>query len=528
VDYYDEMGALLRSGQLKTNRDVERAKLRLCGKHRMATLPSNAELLERLPEGERGRFAELLRIKPVRSASGVAVVAVMTSPADCPHGRCSYCPGGTGVGTPQSYTGREPAALRASQNEYDPFRQTRARLGQLRAIGHPTDKIDLIVMGGTFTSRPRDYRCWFVQRCLDAMNGKDSETLVAAQALNEVAPSRCVGLTVETRPDYFRPAEASETLALGGTRVELGVQSLDDATLARVDRGHAVADTVAATRTAKDAGFKVGYHMMPGLPGADHDSDLATFRRLFEDESFRPDMLKIYPTLVMPGTKLHREWEAGRYRPFNTEEVVRLLAEVKEFVPPWVRIQRIQRDIPVQLVADGVRKSHVRVLVGEEMARRGTRCRCIRCREIGHVERRPGGDSAVEPGSIEYGASGGREVFLSLDEPGTDALVAYLRLRLTTAGARAAALGREDKGAGAPVAIVRELKVFGQMVPIGQGPGGDWQHRGHGARLMEMAEARALESGASQMVVTSGVGVRDYYRRLGYELEGGEMIKYLK
>jgi elongator complex protein 3 len=534
VDYYGELIDELRSGKIKTHSDVERAKMRLCAKHRMATLPSNAEILERLEAGEREAFEPLLRIKPVRSASGVAVVAVMTSPADCPHGRCSYCPGGTGAGTPQSYTGKEPAALRAGQNDYDPFRQVSARLSQLSAIGHHIDKIDLIVMGGTFTSRPWEYRETFVRRCLDAMNGRDSPTLEAAQALNETADVRCIGLTVETRPDCLAAAQAVETLRLGGTRIEMGVQSLDDATLAKVERGHDVAATVRATKLAKDAGFKVGYHMMPGLPGATIESDAAMFQRLFEDPSFRPDMIKIYPALVMPGTKLHAEWEAGRYRPYSTEEVVRLLAKVKPTVPPWVRIQRIQRDIPVQLIADGVRKSHVRTLAREELARQGKRCRCVRCREAGHVllDGRGIDEAQISENVVSYPSSGGVEHFLSFDEPDSDALVAYLRLRVTSAEARAAALGDEEGAKtgtdGGPVALVREVKVFGQMVPIGRGAVDEYQHRKFGARLLETAERMARDAGAGQMVVTSGVGAREYYRKFGYALQGAGMIKYLK
>jgi elongator complex protein 3 len=529
VDYFEELIEEIRSGKLQTPRDVERAKMRLCSKHRMATLPGNAEILERLDDEEREAFLPLLRIKPVRSASGVAVVAVMTSPADCPHGKCAYCPGGTQSNTPQSYTGREPAALRAVQNEYDPFRQVSARLDQLSAIGHPVDKIDLIVMGGTFTSRPREYREAFVRRCLDAMNGRESATLEEAQRLNETARARCIGLTVETRPDCLGPAETAETLSLGGTRVELGVQSLDDAALARVERGHQVAKTVEATRTAKDAGFKVGYHMMPGLPGATIASDAAMFQRLFDDPSFRPDMMKIYPTLVMPGTKLHAEWEAGRFKPYSTEDVVRLLAIVKPRLPPWVRIQRIQRDIPVQLIADGVRKSHVRMLAKEEVARQGKCCRCIRCREAGHVNPEWGLDeSKVTENVATYGASGGTEHFLSFDEPDSDALVGYLRLRITTPEARAAALGAEIDPSGEPAALVRELKIFGQMVPIGRAAAEEYQHRKYGARLLETAERIARESGANQIVVTSGVGVRDYYRKFGYELRGPGMVKSIK
>ncbi|MBI5000074.1 MAG: tRNA uridine(34) 5-carboxymethylaminomethyl modification radical SAM/GNAT enzyme Elp3 [Euryarchaeota archaeon] len=538
MSYHRQVIEEILSGRVRTRSELERLKIELCKGSGLSHIPTNAEILEKATPEERARLLPFLRIKPMRTLSGVAVVATMTSPADCPHGKCSYCPGGVPSNTPQSYTGREPAALRASHNAYDPYRQTKARLEQLAAIGHPTDKVDLIIMGGTFTSRTAEYREGFVKGCLDAMNGAISDDLESAKTLNESAPSRCIGLTIETRPDRFSPAEAVDSLRVGATRLEFGVQTLNDSTLKAVERGHGVKETTEATKTAKDAGLKVGYHMMPGLPGETRDSDLATFRTLFSDERFMPDMLKIYPTLVMPGTKLHAAWERGEYKPYSVEEVVELLADFKAHVPPWLRIQRIQRDIPAQLIADGVRKSHVRVLVREELRRRGGRCRCIRCREVGHalaVEGEPDAGDAVL-NTIEYKASGGREVFISFDEPGRGALVAYLRLRLTTEGAHAAALGGQRRNssdalgssaAAEPLGIVREVKVFGQMLPISSEPKSEWQHRGLGGRLLAEAEEISRAAGARRMLVTSGVGARGYYRRLGYALSGEHMGKRL-
>ncbi|MEW5937895.1 MAG: tRNA uridine(34) 5-carboxymethylaminomethyl modification radical SAM/GNAT enzyme Elp3 [Candidatus Thermoplasmatota archaeon] len=499
-------------------RGLERLKIEVCRRHALTRIPTNAEILALADEAERTRLLPLLRSKPTRTLSGVAVVAAMTSPAECPHGRCAYCPGGVEAGTPQSYTGREPAAMRASHHLFDPYRQVNARLKQLSAIGHPVDKVDLIVMGGTFTSRPRAYREAFVKGCLDAMNHLTSKDLEEAKTLNEHAQSRCIGLTLETRPDCFN---AMDALSLGATRVELGVQTLNDAALGRVGRGHGIAETVTATKAAKDAGLKTGYHMMPGLPGETLESDLRTFRILFEDERFKPDMLKIYPTLVLEDTRLHEAWLRSEYRPYSTEDVVTLLTEVKAFVPPWVRIQRIQRDIPVPLIVDGVRKSHVRMLVSQEMRRRGTRCGCIRCREAGllGLDAR---DIALEERSIGYRASGAEEHFMSLEAG--EALVAYLRLRITGEGAHSTALGLPSSDR-TLLGSVRELKVLGQMLPLSQHPKSEWQHRGLGERLLRWAEEVARHAGAKRMLITSGVGVREYYRRLGYALEGTHMVK---
>ena len=513
VDYFDDFVQAFVVGEVSTREDAARLKKQLCKKHKLARVPTNHEILERVPEEYRDLVEPVLRNKPVRTLSGVAPVAVMTSPFDCPHGRCSYCPGGVTNNSPQSYTGREPAALRASMNEFDPYRQTKARLEQFRAIGHRTDKVDLIVMGGTFTSRPGDYQEWFVKRCFDAMNGRDSADIVSAQLENEKARSRCVGLTVETRPDWFGERELGTSMRLGATKVEFGVQILDDTVLDGVRRGHHVKEVVDGTRRAKDAGLKVCYHMMPGLPGSSKAKDLESFRMLFDDERFRPDMLKIYPTLVVKGTELYAIWLDGKYSPLGLDAAVELVSEMKKMVPPWVRILRIQRDIPVQLIEAGVRKSHLRELVIRKMNQDGTPCRCIRCREIGHVPstKEIPSDARVELKETEYAASGGREHFLSYELPEFNSLIGYARLRFP--------------GRNADAAIVRELHVYGQMIPIDEKGGKHWQHRGFGASLLRECEVRARDSGFSELLVTSGVGARDYYRRLGYKSSGVYMSK---
>jgi elongator complex protein 3 len=514
MDYYEELVQSIVLGEVKTREDLRKLKTKLCKKHKAARVPPNYEILKRVPDEYRDLVEPILRNKPVRTLSGVAPVAVMTSPYECPHGRCSYCPGGVASNTPQSYTGREPAALRAGMHGYDPFKQTKSRLEQLRAIGHRTDKVDLIIMGGTFTSRPEEYQDWFVRRCFDALNCSDSTDLESSHVGNEEAKSRCVGLTVETRPDWFGAHQVEHSLRLGATKVEFGVQILDDAILDGVKRGHHVREVAEATRRSKDAGLKVAYHMMPGLPGSSREKDLASFRRMLEDERFKPDMLKIYPTLVVNGTDLYREWREGRYSPMSLEDTVDLIADMKSYVPPWVRILRIQRDIPVQLIEAGVRKSHLRELVMRELDSRGSRCRCIRCREVGHMPSTKQVPKVEDVELIEttYKASGGTETFLSFEVPSTDSLIGYVRLRIPSAeGPRAA--------------LVRELHIYGQMVPISERSAGGWQHRGFGERLLAECESRAANAGMPELWVTSGVGARNYYRRLGYERKGPYMGK---
>ncbi|MFP4170994.1 MAG: tRNA uridine(34) 5-carboxymethylaminomethyl modification radical SAM/GNAT enzyme Elp3 [Methanomassiliicoccales archaeon] len=502
-EFHRRLISLMMDGTIGDKDQLQRHKLRLCRELSLGSVPPNSETLSRVREGELPRVEGLLRRKPVRTMSGVAVVAAMTSPHDCPHGRCLYCPGGVSSGSPQSYTGKEPAARRGERNGFDPHRQVKDRLDQLAAIGHPTGKVDLIIMGGTFTSRPVDYQEGFVKGCFDAMNSQRTSSLEEAHRLNEGAPHRCIGMTVETRPDHFVGGQVDLSMALGATRVELGVQILDDDILAGVERGHGVREVADATRAAKERGLKVCYHIMPGLPGSSPERDLESFRTVFSDPRFRPDMLKIYPTLVVRDAPLYEMWRRGDYRPYSTQEAVDMIARMKSLVPPYVRIQRIQRDIPVPQIEDGVDKGHLRQLVQWKMKETDSACRCIRCREVGLKGISPG---EVELNQWEYQASAGREIFLSLDTP-EGALVGFLRLRFQNKEAR-----------------VRELKVFGPMVPLGS-RGEAWQHRGHGKRLMERAESLALERGASSIKVTSGVGVRPYYRAQGYRREGAHMVK---
>jgi elongator complex protein 3 len=500
----------LRSDRPATKEGVHRLKVRLARSRGIGPLPSDAVILE----DARGRvdsvIEDLLRVKPARTASGVAVVTVMTAPHACPHGVCVFCPGGPRVSTPQSYTGHEAVTKRAAERGYDPRAQTLGRLEALRRIGHRTDKIDLIILGGTFTALDAAYRESFVKGCLDAMNGFSSNSLGAAQSANESASVRCVGLTMETKPDVFLGAEVEHSLALGVTRVELGLQSTHDDVLALAHRGHTDGESRLAILRSKEAGLKVGVHLMLGLPGSDAGRDFASARSLFEDPAYRPDFLKIYPTLVLEGTALHGLAKAGRYTPLRLEDTVDLLSRIKALVPPWCRIQRIQREIGAPQILGGPRRGDLRVLAQERLRSRGLRCRCVRCREVGL--------RAVEPRAqaltllrADYDASGGREVFLSVEDPGRDVLVGYARLRIDAAGA-----------------TLRELKVFGRLVPLHEPSGGRWQHRGLGRRLVSEAERLAREAfGARRMRVTAGVGVRGYYRRLGYDLEAPYMVRRL-
>ncbi|MEM2905875.1 MAG: tRNA uridine(34) 5-carboxymethylaminomethyl modification radical SAM/GNAT enzyme Elp3 [Candidatus Bathyarchaeia archaeon] len=506
-----------------TRKDLDRIRVDVCKELGVSALPGNADLIRAL-RPEEAWLKPLLTRKRTRTASGVCVIAVMTKPLPCPLPQpCAYCPGGPSVGMPQSYTGREPASLRGLQYGFDPYLQVRSRIEQLQAIGHTVDKVELILMGGTFTSHPLNYREWFVQRCLDAICKRDSHSLEEAKRNSEAAPIRNSGITIETRPDRCNEADVNEMLRMGVTRVELGVQTLQDEVYALVGRGHTVDDVVEATRVAKDSGLKVTYHMMPNLPGSTPQQDLDTFRTLFADPRFQPDALKIYPCLVIKGTRLYDWWQRGLYRAYTERELLNLLVEASRMIPPYVRVQRLNRDIPVPLIEAGPRRGDLRELVEKALSETGYPCRCIRCREAGHVERRRGVMPLRDKVRLvrrEYDASGGREFFLSYEDLDADILVAYARLRKPSEKAHRPEL--------ADAAVLRELHVCGPMLPVGAKPSAEWQHRGYGRLLLTEAERITREElGLKKLAVISGLGVKGYYRRLSYVDDGPYMSRSL-
>ncbi len=510
-----------------THNDVNRVKIQVAAKLQLERIPSNAEVINALTPKERLRLLQVLRRKTTRIISGVTVIAVMTKPQPCPQPEpCAYCPGGPTQGVPQSYTGYEPAAMRGSQNSYNPYLQVKSRIEQLRAIGHRVDKVELIVMGGTFPATPPEYQTWFIQRSLDAIAGEKSANLEEAKANAETSKIRNVGITVETRPDWCKKPHVDAMLEMGVTRVEIGVQNPDDELYRLAGRKHTVADVTEATRVAKDAGLKIVYHLMPGMPGSNPARDLAAFKQIFTDPAFKPDMIKIYPCLVIAGTKAYEWYREGVYRPYSTEEAANLIAEVKKTLPPWVRVMRVQRDIPAGLIAAGVNKSNLRQLVQQKLAEHGDRCTCIRCREVGH---RMAADNVtpdlnkIQILTTSYQASEGTEIFISAEDPENNVLIGYLRLRIPSTKAHR----HEIKAT--PSAIVRELHVYGPLVPVGKHLARAWQHKGYGSILLSEAERVAREDyDSKKLLVISALGTKQYYMRFGYERDGVYVSKKLE
>ncbi len=505
--------------------DVESAKLSVYRRYHLNRGIRNSELIEYCKRTGRKNLIPVLRKRIPRTLSGVTPVAVMTV-SSCPHGRCIYCPRGDRA--PQSYTGREPAALRAAQNRFDPWLQVRARLKQYEQLGHPTDKCELIIMGGTFLAQSLKYKGSFIKGCYDGFNGYHSPDLPTARDNNEFAKHRVVGLTIETRPDWSKKPHINEMLYYGATRVELGVQTIYNNIYERIQRGHTVEDVVEATQLLKDSGFKICYHMMPGL-FLSKEEDVEVIKKLFDDERFRPDMLKIYPTLVMEDTGLYHLWKRGEYRPYNTQEAMDVISEMYRYIPEYVRVMRVQRDIPTHLVIDGVKNSNLRQLVERQAREKGIVIHEIRYREYGmmlyrmlregiNIDWERWNKQSIK--ITRYRASGGTEYFISY-ENGYNAILGFVRLRIPYESFRP----EITKETG----LIRELHVYGSELPVGkrQEIKLSVQHKGIGRKLMNLAEEIAKDVGMKDMIVISGVGVRGYYRKLGYSLKGPYMWKEL-
>lgn len=538
---YREIVSLLLASDPK-DLNLRRIVATVCKKYRLDHVPRHSDILACATGDERDILRPILQVKPSRTLSGVAPVAVMTSPAPCPHGKCLPCPGGPDheYHSPQSYTGGEPAARRAFMHRFDPYAQTFARLAQFEQLGHHVDKAELIVMGGTITARDASYQEWFVAQCIRAMNeyreapgqapgfippGMEEDKGISepvplapgeCEALftaNETARVRCVAITFETRPDWCRQEHIDRMLSLGVTKVELGVQHLDDRVLEINQRGCSVEDAVMANTLLRDAGIKVGFHMMPNLPGSDQATDRAMFRQLFDDPRFRPDFLKIYPTLITPGTGIEEMHRQGGFEIYPEEDLIDLVADAKSDIAEYCRLQRIQRDIPADRILAGSRHSNFRELAKTRLHQKGGICRCIRCREIG---RRRSDDEVIQK-TLSYDCCGGEERFISFVSG--NSLIGFVRLRLGGSPWRV-----ETQGA----AFVRELHVYGQVVPIGRpGIGSDKQHRRYGSELLAEAQRQAASAGYSRIAIMAGIGVRPYYRRLGYERSGPYMIRDL-
>jgi len=500
----DLYASLMRAYARRTGRVLSKSQMVAGYRHLVesGSLPFDRELLRRL------------QLKPVRTSSGVAPVTVLTKPYFCP-GECIFCP--TFSNMPKSYVPDEPGAQRALQNEFDPFRQTESRIRAFEAIGHSAAKVELLILGGTWSAYPRGYREWFVRRCFDAMNGVEAKTLEEAQRINESANHRNVGLVVETRPDRVTLREILHMRRLGVTKVQLGLQSMDDRILALNKRGHTVADVRRAIRLLRGAGFKIVVHWMANLYGATPESDYEDFQRLWEDPAIRPDELKIYPTSLLKNTALYELWKEGQYHPYPEEVLIDLVARCKTHVPPYCRINRIFRDIPTPNIVAGNTKTNLRQQVQAYMAERGMRCRCIRCREVRHTHV---SEEDLHLNVLPYETDINRELFLHVATE-DDRIAGFLRLSLPH-GPEVVPVPEIQNAA-----MIREVHVYGPALKFGEEGGQEPQHRGLGRRLVERAVEIARQEGYRELAVIAAVGTRHYYRKLGFEVRDLYMVRAL-
>jgi elongator complex protein 3 len=481
------------------------------GKHVLVAAYRSLTETGKWPEDQ--ALLERIRMKPMRTLSGVTTVTVLTKPYPCP-GKCIFCP--TDVRMPKSYLPDEPGARRALDHNFDPFDQVSARIQALEAVGHPTDKIELLILGGTWSSYRNDYQEWFIRRCLDAMNGFEAVSLEQAHAANETATHRNVGLVIETRPDHVNRQEIERLRRLGVTKVQMGVQSLDDRILELNKRGHTVQETHQAVAMLRSAGFKIVLHWMPNLFGATPTSDREDFTRLWED--LCPDEIKIYPNQLLENAELYDYWLRGEYRPYTTEELVELIADIKPSIPRYCRVNRVIRDIPSTHVVEGNKRTSLRQDVHAELERRGSSCQCIRCREV-RVRKVVQEELRLE--HLVYQAGGMEEHFLSL-VTGEDKLAGFLRLAIPLEGSPDTRFA-DLAGAG----IIREVHVYGQSLEVGQASHGVAQHSGLGTRLIEYAEQVTLQKGLNRLAVIAAIGTRGYYIKRGFERGELYLVKSL-
>jgi elongator complex protein 3 len=496
--------------RIKNPGDLALFKRKISKKYKIPC-PSNIKLLKAYHEFTKNKrikssvkINNLLKTRPIRSLSGIVNVSVLTKPYTCP-GKCLYCP--TEKGIPKSYVSGEPAVERAKKLNYDPYLQVKKRIEMLEKEGHPTDKVEIRVVGGTWSFYPQKYQDWFIKKCFDACNKKNSKNLKEAQKLNEKAKNRIIGLSIETRPDFIDEKEIKRLRGFGATMVELGIQSIYDDVLKTNIRGHGVKEIISATKLLKDAGFKVLYQMMPNLAGSTLEKDEKMFEQLFSDPNFQPDLLKIYPCALLKESPLYKYWKAGKYKPYKKKQLIRLLKDIKRKIPYYVRIQRISRDIPSQIIITGPAQiSNLRQIISGSAHKENWTCRCIRCREVkGDYDLK----EKIRLFRTNYNASEGKEIFLSFENKNRTKLYSLLRLRISS----------NNK------AIIREIHTYGQLIPI-SGIKTAAQHKGLGKKLIKEAEKIVeKEFGLDKIAVISGVGVRDYFRKSGYHLEDTYMVK---
>ncbi len=554
------------SAEKHTKMQINKLKVKLCKKYKLKKIPTDIDIMLNATPAQFKKIKPLLLTKPIRSISGVIPIAVMSAPFKCPHGKCTFCPGGPSSAfgdVPQSYTGKEPSTMRAIRANYEPYNIVFNRLEQYVVTGHVPEKADVIIQGGTFPAIPITYQKQFVKDIYQALNDFGSlffdkelnigmvknffelpadinnkerqkritekilnikqqrtSTLEQEQKRNENAKIRCVGLTIETKPDWGFAEHGNKLLELGVTRIEVGIQSVYDEPLRATNRGHTLADSYKSIEELRDLGFKLNFHYMLGLPKTTKKMDIAGLRELFMNTKFRPDMLKIYPCMVMKGTPLYQLWKAGKFQPMTTQTAAEIIADFMGYIPSYCRVMRVQRDIPTTMTEAGVDRTNLRQYVENILIEKKIKTKDIRAREAGAVAVKHPSLLFNKPKLVvkEYSASDGKEFFISMEDAKHNVLFGFVRLRFPHRSLRKEITNK--------AALVRELHVYGAST--GLGTKGTIQHRGLGRKLMAAAEKIAKQYKKNKIIAISAIGTKEYYKKIGYIKEGPYMIKTLQ
>jgi len=524
--------------------DLSNTKRNFCKQLKIHAAPTNAELLTayRKLKLNLPQLKNLLTKRQVRTISGIAPIAVLTKPYTCP-GNCAYCPKEEGM--PTSYLSNEPAVMRAILCKFDPYTQVNMRLQALQNNGHSTNKLELIVMGGTWSYLPKNYQTWYIKECFRAANDfpkkikipkqqnitKLTTELNIEQKKNEQAKNKIIGLTLETRPDYINEQELISMRNFGCTRIEIGIQHTDNKILKLNQRGHTVEQTIQATQLMRSFGFKITYHIMLNLPGSTPARDLKMMQTIYNNPNFQPDQIKLYPTVVAKGALIYKWHQQGKWQAYTTQQLINLIVKIKSITPPWVRIIRVIRDIPAESIIAGNNITNLRQNIQQEMNQQKLTCNCIRCREAGraHINIKTSKhlnklDNTVKLITRKYKVQNGTEYFLSFESKDKKILYAFCRLFLPTISPpfQEGVVPLNGNGV-VNIAIIRELHTYGQLTPVGQT--GSVQHHGLGKQLLAQAETITKQKKYAKLSVISGIGVRAYYRKLGYKLKNTYMIK---
>jgi elongator complex protein 3 len=558
--FFKEIISEIRKKNLN-KQEIMQIKKKICKKYKINKIPTDIEIFLNCSKNEIKELRSLIT-KPTRTISGVSPIALMTAPFSCKHGKCIYCPGGIKSefgNTPQSYTGNEPSAMRGKRNKYDPYLITFNRLEQYIAMGQTPEKCEIIIQGGTFPSFPKKYKEDYIYNIYKALNDfsriffpkknfsidkykkffempgdmknkerveriqkkilqekkKNTKNLESEKKINETAKIKCIALCIETRPDYCFEKNINEMIRFGTTRIELGVQNINEKILKKINRGHLMKDVYKATELSKNSLLKVGYHIMPGLPGSSKKKDIEMFKKIFLDQRLKPDALKIYPTIILKGTELYKLWKEKKYKELSNKNAVEIITEAKKYIPKWCRVMRVQRDIPKQAISGGVNITNLRQEIEKNLKEKGIKCRCIRCREA-RDKKISWKDAKLL--REDYKSNKGTEIFLSYEDIQNDLLLGFCRLRIIPESFRKE-IKKGDAG-------IRELHVYGAQALTGEE--GEIQHRGIGKKLLAEAEKIAKkEFGSKKMIVISGVGVKEYYKKSGYSIDGSYMSKRL-